>query len=198
MAIFEKIRSAERAKLLDEAGRKLEKLEFFVAGPYIDPATGEESVPNNKSSAHRLRHFLNRNLQDKGIVTYLGEDQTLREVGEKEYEEHNNAVLYERHYIMNHLDGVIVLPSSPGSFCEFGDWASDEATAKNTLVIIDQQYKEQHNYINDGVVKSARMNGAQVEYANYENKDEILGLSLKFVQSIAGKRRARNLYGRHR
>lgn len=195
---FVKLRAANIATLKDATERAEEFHEFFVAGPFIDPDLSEDQDPNNIDKAHRLRHFLNKGLLERGVTTYLGEDRLLRTVGQQHYAENGNAVLHERHYILKHLDGVIILPSSPGSFCELGDWASDQATSSKTLILIDIEHQGRTNYINDGVVKSATMNGAKVEYLDYQNKEEALNACMDFVQFVITKRRGERLYGRDR
>ena len=198
MQDFSKLRNAEIAVRTDEVTRKREQAEFFIAGPFIDPDTAEGVAPNSDTHGSSLRHYLNSSLSQQGILTYLGEDRILRTIGEKHYGDWNNAVVFERHYITSHLDGVIILPSSPGSFCELGDWASDEPTSKNTLILVDEQYRNRTSYFNDGVLKSALMNGAKVEFVPYSNRQRALEVCQNFIQAILNKKRVADLYGRHR
>ena len=109
-----------------------------------------------------------------------------------------NAVVYERHHIIQRIDALIVLPSSPGSFCEFGDWASAPEICKKMLVLVDSQHEGQVNYINEGVTKFAASNGAQVEYCDYENFQQAFDKCERFLELMAASLRIESLYGRVR
>jgi len=176
--------------------RAAETYSIFLAGPYIKIDENIDHPENNKSLASTLRYFLYFALEEVGHVIYLGEDVELRNNGEKHYGSLANAVVYERHYIINHIDAVIALPSSPGSFCELGDWVSDERICKHMLVIIDKKYEGKTNYINEGVVKFAYRNHATIVYHSYEDQQGILSLCEQFMEEVAQRMRVEKLYGR--
>lgn len=191
---FAKIRKATIAAARDSAMRASEEYCVFLAGPFIqvdEPATHKD---NAASGASKLRYFLYHELTALGFSVYLGEDVELRTVGEKHYGSFGNAVVHERHYITHHVDATIVLPSSPGSFCEIGDWAWVKPICEDMIIIIDKRYEGKNNYINDGIVKLASNNHAKIEYISYRKKSEVLESVKKFLEMIAQKMRMEKLY----
>lgn len=196
MTVYDKVRELTVARLLDEAERAAEIFNIFLAGPYIKPDQPLDHEVNSKSDASMLRYYLYHNLSTAGHNIYLGEDYALREAGTSHYGANNNAVLFERHYISKHGDAVIVLPSSPGSFCEVGDWVSDPDICSDMLIVVDKSHEGVANYINDGVVKFARSNHATVHYHEYKDRDGILDLCKPFINEVAQRIRIEKLYGR--
>ena len=184
------------ADLKDGIKRASESFGLFLAGPFIMPEEADSHPENSKTTAKSLRYFLNKNLDSDNSEIYLGEDHRLRLGGEKHYGEHNNAVLFERHYIKHHLDAVIILPSSTGSFCEFGDWASDEKICPKMLIIVDKQYELSANYLNEGPIKLALDNFSIVKYIDYEDKERCFHECQDFLSRVKSKIRARKLYDR--
>jgi hypothetical protein len=166
----------------------------FVAGPFIDVDKDEEHPDNAGSESKKLRYFLCKNLEGPNITIYLGEDVSLRKNGAKHFGTLSNAVLYERHYIVNHLDAVILLPSSPGSFCETGDWAATESTCKKMLIILEKKYEGEVNYINEGIIKHATENGARAIYLDYSNRGIVLDACNDFISYRRSKKLAKSLY----
>lgn len=193
---YSKLRRAAQAGKFDAAVREIETKDVFVAGPYIDVGLPITDDVNSSTDAKKARYMLCRELSDKGHNVYLGEDGVLRDLGERHYGKYANAVLYEKHYIKNHIDAVIVFPSSPGSFCEVGDWVGDSEICPNMMLIIDKKYEEHRNYLNDGVVRMARLNYARVEYVEYKNYEEVSLTCDDFIEMIAAKHRMEHLYGR--
>ena len=194
--VFSKLRKVAAAQAIDKAARAAEEFDVFLAGPYIITAEPASSAVNDANDASRLRYFLYHSLVARGHTIYLGEDTELRQTGDAQYGAYNNAVLYERHYIKNHSDALITLPSSPGSFCEIGDWVSQRSLCEDMLILIDKQYEGKINYINEGVVKFAKTNHATVYYHSYADKDGVLGICDTFMESVAAKIRIEKLYER--
>ena len=178
----------------EEARRELK---VFLAGPYIDvkkPATAKE---NSSSNASASRFALYKTLSDQGVLVILGEHERLKEFGEVTFKDNNNAVLFERKMILNKdIDAVIIFPSSPGSFLEFGDWANDKNITRKLLVIIDAQYEKDINYLNLGPVPMARTVGAKVEYVDYEDHSKINEIVVKFMENIVSLQNIESSYGR--
>ncbi len=193
--IYEKLRQVETAKHADAVVRKLEVNKFFLAGPYIRTEMPANHPDNSKDLSRALRYYLCTALESPHVTVYLGEDRVLREVGLQHYGDESNATIYERHHIQHHLDGVIVLPSSPGSFCEIGDWATTEVTCKKMIVIVDKTHENVINYINDGVLRLATNNGARVHYMDYNDKENIRDECLTFIRRMGEKKRVKQLYG---
>ncbi|MEH6721628.1 MAG: hypothetical protein V7704_22375 [Aurantimonas endophytica] len=185
------------ADLKDSLRRASEEFSAFVAGPYVKPDEPTHAA-NSASPGATIRLRVIKELTSKDFSVYLGEDNRLRDGGEKNYGQANNAVVFERHYIINHVDAVILFPCSVGSFCEFGDWAPDEEICKKTLIFIEEKYKEKQNYFCEGPTKFADSNGAKIYYINYDDLENIVGKSIDFLNLLQSKKRIRVLYGRDR
>jgi hypothetical protein len=184
----------ERIEHQDAADRAVETHTVFVAGPYIEMDKDLEHPTNSETDSKRLRYGICDDFRAAGMGLYMGEDVALRLAGEKNFGVFNNAVAYERHYIKKYTDVIISLPCSPGSFCEVGDWITSHEICNKTLIIIDASFEGYFNYINDGVVKMARTQGAQVKYLPYSDVPSILDVCRSFFEEIIAKKRMRALY----
>lgn len=193
---FSNLRRQSQIAALDEAQIADENASVFVAGPYIDISRPAEDVVNSSSTGKALRYALCRSFFDLGVDVYMGENDFLRKNGAKNFGSLNNAVVYERHHIVKHIDALIVLPCSPGSFCEFGDWATTKSTCKISLVLVDQQHEGKNNYINDGVIVFSKNNGAEISYIDYENHEIAFRLAAGFLKKIKSDQRIDGLYAR--
>lgn len=180
----------------DALRRAAERYEIFVAGPFIDVGKDKDAQENTSSEGARLRYHIYKHYQSDGHNLYLGEDHELRTIGEKHYGATANATFYERHYIRDNIDALLVFPAGPGVFCELGDWATTEITCKKMLVVIDKQYEGKPSYINDGTAKAAVHFGASVVYANYTDHDAVIAECDKFIDRLAVRSRVDQLYAR--
>ncbi|KAB2715329.1 hypothetical protein [Brucella intermedia] len=176
--------------------RVAERYEIFIAGPFIDISKDQDAPENAASEGARLRFHVYKHYQSVGHNLYLGEDHELRTIGEKHYGPMANATFYERHYIKDNIDALLVFPAGPGVFCEFGDWATTEITCKKMLVVIDKCYEGKPSYINDGTAKAAMHFGATVIYVNYADHDAVITECDKFIDRLAVRSRVDQLYAR--
>jgi len=196
MTNFEKMRRYRTAGARDAVIHAGRSLDVFLAGPFIDLRKPVDDVENSSSAAKQLRFFLYNHFEHLGHVVYLGEDAEMRINGEANFGSLANAVVYERSHIKRHLNAVVVLPDSPGSFCEIGDWASDPEICKNLILIIDVSHEGKLNYINEGIVRLARSHGAEVRYLDYSNHAEIGTNCESFLTGVSQKLEVEELYGR--
>lgn len=196
MTNFEKIRRYRQAQLEDAAQREYRPLDIFLAGPFVDINKSASDSENTGSAAKVLRYELYSRLEAQGHVIYLGEDVEMRVNGTANYGKYANAVVYERHHIAKHNDALIVLPDSPGSFCEIGDWASSSDTCTSMLILIDHLHAGKINYINEGVVKFAKSNGAEACYIDYNKHDDVEKVCREFLMSVIHRLQVEELYGR--
>lgn len=51
------------------------------------------------------------------------------------------------------VDAVIIIPESPGSFAELGAFANDEKLRKKLICLVDEKYKKDKSFINQGPLK---------------------------------------------
>lgn len=196
MTNFDKVRRYNVAEASDAAIRAARTLDVFLAGPFINVAEAATHPDNSSSASKQLRFFLYNNFEQLGHVVYLGEDVEMRTNGEANFGPLANAVVYERSHIKRHLNAVVVLPDSPGSFCEIGDWASDPDICKNLLLIIDAVHEGKLNYINSGIVRFASFNGAKIRYLDYSDHEVVAAECKTFLTEVSQKLEVDDLYGR--
>ncbi|MEE4211701.1 MAG: hypothetical protein V2I43_20840 [Parvularcula sp.] len=192
----QKSREVFQSGLADEMLRVGQVCRVFLAGPFIDPMQDAAEPVNSETFAKALRYSLNFHIGGLGHSVYLGEDEALRKAGRKQYGSLSNAVIYERHHIRKHVDAVVVIPSSPGSFCELGDWASTSEICSKMLVLVDEQYRLGPSYMNDGVLAFCKTNGATVSHLSYSDVDEGKKLIEEHVGTIVSRKLVDELYDR--
>ncbi|MDB5155334.1 MAG: hypothetical protein JWR50_41 [Mucilaginibacter sp.] len=69
------------------------------------------------------------------------------------------------------IDVILLIPESPGSFSEFGAFANDENLRKKLICIVDQKYKKDKSFINQGPLKLVRK----------ANKDSIIYIDPQLI-----------------
>ena len=113
------------AQILEaKAEKALKEQRVFLAGPYIDISKPADDHVNMGSTAAAARYSVFKSLEKNGTLVVLGEHKRLAELAAVEFGAQNNAAIFERNMIVkNSIDAVIIFPSSPGSFLEFGDWS---------------------------------------------------------------------------
>lgn len=89
---------------------------------------------------------------------------------------------------------MIILPSSPGSFCELGMFAVSDPVCLKMLILMDRNHKESPGYPYLGPAIMARSFGAELEYVDYENHTAIWAIVEPFLE----ERRIRKLASRFR
>ncbi|HCP82430.1 MAG TPA: hypothetical protein DIT67_12945 [Octadecabacter sp.] len=196
MVDFEKVRKYDAAALRDEADRISRKLAVFLAGPFINELLPQTDKVNSETSAKRLRFHLLAALTHSGHTVYLGEDTKMRANGVAQFGPLGNAVVYERHHITKNVDALLVLPDSPGSFCEVGDWVTDKRFCAKMMLVVDKQYEGELNFVNEGVVRLAQAYHARVEYLDYEDLGAVQSKCEEFLTSIAQDLEVEALFGR--
>lgn len=183
---YEKFIDAE--VLFEQAEKARRSLNIFLAGPFIDVNEAETHANNTSSAAAIARYAIYQHLKSEGNNVLLGEHKRLEEPSKVKFGKNSNAVLFERSIIRNKkVDAVILLPSSPGSFLEFGDWANSETIGKKLFVIVDKQYEKDVNYLNLGTVKLAIHKRAVVRYLDYNNIDELKTNIKEYLDDIVAK-----------
>lgn len=193
---LDKIKKFDKIAKLDAIKRNKEIYSLFLAGPYIDIEKPIEHEHNSANNGKILRYKLYKHFESAGHHVYMGEDHRLRSIGDAHYGEHNNAVAYERHIIKDDIDALIVLPFGPGVFCELGDWSTTTDICPKMFIVVDKEHEGIPNYINDGVVKSAKTLHSDVEYIDYKSFDDVLKACNRFIDKMASLKRLSKNYDR--
>lgn len=131
---------------LDGAFEK-KKYVVFLCGPRLDIAATDEAAA--------LRSRLKGALESDSFDVVLGEDDGLEELrGKYSGMAHEN----ELQFIQSHSNSVILIASSVGSFCELGLFSHqhvrDNARSTDFILILDERYKGQISYLNEGPAKA--------------------------------------------
>lgn len=175
-----------------ESGQNSDPLHVFLLGPYIKVGL-QESICKSSCSNTKLRHSLYWYLFNDYNV-YIGEFPELTSSTESYYGRENNPSLAEIHYALNVINAVVILPSSPGSFVEFGSFLVYKDICKKMLVVLDAQYKGCENYVNVGAVPMAKNNGATILYLNYKDDvDECKNRVRSFIRKKSAERFSKNI-----
>lgn len=163
-----------RGRILEVYGGGVEKTisEFvfpvFVGGPSLNDA---------KSSAAKLRACFIEKLQAENFEVFTGEGDDVEEVRIKgEFD----AQLNEVKFISECCRVIILVPDSPGSFCELGlfSWHYTEDSTRwfnrnkiDFWVFSDSCYKDQKSYFNEGPIAALRTANAKICYVNFDTYD---------------------------
>lgn len=70
------------------------------------------------------------------------------------------------------VDVIVLIPESPGSFAELGAFAHDERLRSKMICFVDDKYKKDKSFINQGPIKLVRnMHEGRIVYFNSEKPD---------------------------
>lgn len=131
------------------------KYVVFLCGPTLDKAS--------EDAAAALRLRFKEELESDGFEVVLGEDDGLEDLRDK-YSgmAHDN----ELQFIQGHSNTVLLIASSVGSFCELGLFSyhhvRDNARKTDFILILDEKYKDDVSYLNEGPAKAIENYGKLV------------------------------------
>ena len=116
--------------------------------------------------------------------TVITEHREIERARRHAFGQGGNLAAWELH-VAKDCEVVIILPDSPGSFAELGQFAMSERVCRKTLVIFDKQYQEQRHrksYIQQGPRKAAQQNGARIHFVDYADVDRTWKKVQSFIQ----------------
>jgi hypothetical protein len=168
---------------LDVARRKLAaELTVFVAGPYVRKDW-------NEAQRAAASHGAILRLEILDIITrlehryILGEHRGVAEVTE-DYIPSQASIALSELQLVDSSDAIIIVPDSPGSFCELGAWTMRDDLCPKTLVLGNASYNSGFSYVGNGVFPMARHLQAQVEWVDYTDFDGVEQLVSDFISGI--------------
>lgn len=179
----------EVEKLQNDIEKADARLTIFLAGPSINP----KEEPADELIANKARFKLFQKITEQGDTCTIGEHKELIEIYQDHYKSIANLAIAEFAHVAKG-DGVIILPSSPGSFCELGMFATADPVCSKMLILMDDNHKETPGYPYLGPAIMAQYYGAAVEYVNYENHAKTWAI----VQLFLEERRVRKFASRYR
>lgn len=173
------------------------ELKVFVAGPEIQRTwNGHEWRRRSKSTLLRLRvHNL---VESSGHESVLGEHRLIATMAATAMSHAPSVVVSETYVAATSCNAIIIIPDSPGSFCELGLWTQDEALCSKMLILANEQFESFVSYINPGVFGVAADNHAEIRWVDYGNWRSCRGIVEEFLDRRQQKVFRRDLFrGRH-
>lgn len=154
--------------VLDVAQRKVaSQLSIFVAGPYVEMGWTDDD--RSKASAGALLRIELLQIVTRLEHRYvLGEHKGVSEVTAEHIPSQASIALSELQ-LVDSADAIIIVPDSPGSFCELGAWSIRDDLCPKTLILGNAQYKNGFSYVGHGVFPMAQHLHATVEWIDYQD-----------------------------
>ena len=167
------------------AERTAVDVRVFLAGPYINPNGMDATLlKQNTNLGTQARYAIWDRLKTvREIKATLGEHEKLEKIYTQHFGHLNNAALAEMAHVMEKTDCVIILPSSPGSFCELGYFCASKTVCSKMLIIVDKNYENTQSYLMLGPLRLAKDNGALIEYVFYHDHEKMWEAADKFLNN---------------
>ena len=109
------------------------------------------------------------------------------------YSSQTKDLLSLENLLAESVDAIVLIPESPGSFTELGAFANNEKVRNKLICIIDEKYKKNKSFINQGplkLVKKAYKHGLIFINPNEIDKEvDKLNTSLKKMKKSSSKRK---------
>lgn len=91
------------------------------------------------------------------------------------YGKQGRDLLSLENLLADSIDVIIIIPESPGSFTELGAFANDENLRKKIICLVDEKYKKNRSFINQGPIKLVKkVNSQGVIYIDPNNLDKYI------------------------
>jgi hypothetical protein len=150
------------------AQRYATKLKVFVGGPEIKREWTWRDWKKRRASA-LLRLRVHKLVESLGHESVLGEHRQVTEMAQNALQVAPSVVVSEAFLVSQSCNCIILIPDSPGSFCELGAWSISEKLGPKMLLLVDQQYEPHTSYINPHVLSIAADNNATIVWIDYNN-----------------------------
>ena len=184
-------RPVAEAKLQTLLTRTRTRIKVFVAGPYLNPSWAESDIAS-KTPGTRLRYHLRRYVEDCGFDVILGEHRGVAEITTDTVPTAGNIAASEL-ALVNDAHAVIIIPDSPGSFCEAGAWSMMEHVCRKSLVLPNGIYESQAGYLQDALLPQLEGDYARVRWVDYEDRDSVIEIVDQFLGEMVDRTVIRSL-----
>lgn len=154
------------------AEKTAQRLKVFVAGPLIEKGWTAEDWAKQKASS-RLRLSIKNHIEAQGHEVILGEHRGVMEMAGKTIPSTPSAVVAETFLAARSCHCIVIIPDSPGSFCELGAWAHHKDVAAKMLILGHKEYENQVSYVNPSVFALASTFGAIIRWVDYADFDTV-------------------------
>jgi hypothetical protein len=177
----------------EEAKRKLrpaiERKDFhvFVFGPSLQidqvlpkPVNPIATHGDVETHARYLRLATRLELQKLGYSVDYGESPDVLEFWQKNFLAPDPATI-EVNHAERVCGAIVVYPSSVGSICELGLFASRQWVCQKTLAIVHELYENDPGFFRQGLLEYFEQEGGRHSFQNYFDHDLSVDKAVKFV-----------------
>ena len=161
-----------------------DKFRIFLFGPSLkaDQIVAEPRFDDSLiDHARFLRYFVAKVLRDAGWLVDFGEDPQMLEMWAKLRGPIDQGKM-EYDHAFAACGAIVVLPSSPGSFCEMGLFASSKDISRKTLAVVHAEYKDAQSFFRQGLVRVFQSRSGRCAYETYKNKEAVLAAIREFIE----------------
>jgi hypothetical protein len=116
-------------------------------------------------------------------TTVFGEHSGVGEIGD-EHLRTRSSVLPTEIVLADNADAIVLLPASPGSFCELGSWVLNKGLCEKMLLLPDRQFENSTGYLALGPYKTAIHQGASLVWTDYSDHNAAVGIVERYLATI--------------
>jgi|GEM_PF-1740245 hypothetical protein len=164
------------------------ELRIFVGGPYLDRTLPDVPPPDAMAGATFLRYSICNYIENIGQTVTVGESAQLQAAYSGALDALYEASTFEMMHVKDHCDGVVIIPSSAGSFLELGYFSADDEVCAKMLVLRNADYLSTPGYLHYGPSVQAKLSHAQIEDVDYKDIPKVLNLVSSFMNGITVKK----------
>ena len=158
-------------------------VKVIVMGPNLKGSTPEAAL---------RRHIIQKAKAYANV--FSAEHKALISVALEHMSDGHHLTVYEM-FLVKLSDLVVLIPASPGSFCELGLFSSYETASRKMLILVNNKFPQSDNYVADGPIASAKSFGATVEHVDYRDLDRAWGFVKTRVNRIRANANVARLSG---
>lgn len=172
------------------AASRMSRLRLFVAGPAVKLDWSPEELANKRPSV-RLRLSIIDHVRSLEHDFVLGEHRGMKEIAEKNIPSVGTIALSEVATI-NGCHAVVLVPDSPGSFCELGTWSAIPKISSKMLILSDKTYEEESSYM-ASTLTLAIHHGARLSWIDYNDLPAARAILDRFIGEIHDRKMVHEL-----
>lgn len=160
------------------------RFRIFLFGPAlnVDEVVAEPSEAEGVDAHARfLRYYIAKELREQGWLVDFGESSDVYEA----WVAHRAPVdpgKMEYDHAFHACGAIVILPSSPGSFCEMGLFASSKEISSKTLALVHAEFENAVSFFRRGLVRIFQQRNGRCIYKSYRDKRSSLDAVLEFVE----------------
>lgn len=161
-----------------------ERFRIFIFGPALEVGELVEEPAADESLAKHarfLRYFVAETLKAKGWLVDFGESPGIFESWDKIRGPMDHGKMEFDHALVA-CGAIVILPSSPGSFCEMGLFATSKEISQKTLAVVHSEYKNAASFFRKGLVRIFQQRGGHCVYESYRDKSVAMNAVEEFIE----------------